>query len=319
KGKCQHYFIEDVNILDQYDYDFLDFIHEILINIAIPDQQHQTNLKGEKLCRYLNFIDLTPEMVDKFDQLQTNYFSSRSQIYIPKKYDGLLQTTFIDLYTVELDMDNWWDNIRQLLHIDTNVNDNNEDFDIDGLSVADICGSLIFVSNVLQVGYSVIEDMIHDNHILEYLFKNKKYLIKYAINVGNRWMYDRHILSLKQQLFTKFYLTMDSPLNGKMFSHKYQTRHNDKFHIRISQNEICVQFTKDQIVDHYWIQILTDTVADILFLIGCGYSSSKFALYDKLLIKNTKSKRKRLVNVFEFFQRIYNATRVEDEICSTKL
>ncbi|CAF1126123.1 unnamed protein product [Didymodactylos carnosus] len=135
----------------------------------------------------------------------------------------------------------------------------------------------------------VIKRMISDDsNFMEYLAKKRTRLMKFGIDYSAKWFTEQSINNMKSSIFTEIMLGAqppdeDRPLFDKLF-HSGPTLNSKRhlcetYNLRINPDERHI-FSKEQVLNDYWLVQVPDITCYVLTVIACGYTNVRFILGD---------------------------------------
>ncbi|CAF2618205.1 unnamed protein product [Rotaria sp. Silwood2] len=291
-GICEHYFIENINLFEQCNQTYLDMMCNRLEN---PINNRNESLTKEFYYHFSQFtpddtlyrlIQATNEMINEFHQIQLTHFDRMTSVYIPSKFDPLLNQLFYQLYRVETD-DQWWTKWKNyFLDLQMTTNDRNyeNEFDLCGISINDIYFVLQDFAYDIQQEWNNIDYLLMNNTLTRFIYYNQSSTVNYAIQLCSKMLYDRNIYflrgySLTQILFNGSFATniddqkkiIQTMIKACFLKESRQIQEHSLIHINETEQ---ASFSKEQLIEEYWLQVLPHIIMDLHELADMGFSNS---------------------------------------------
>ncbi|CAF1574873.1 unnamed protein product, partial [Didymodactylos carnosus] len=289
-GICEHYFIKNVNLLDQCDQTFLDTLcnqlENPIANNTLMDNDHYHFCDFTPNDAVFSVIKPTGEMFDEFHQLQSTYFDTTSSLYRAGQFDPLLNQMFYRLHSIEPNDQYWTTWMNMFLNLATNNENEQKQFDISGVSINDIYCVIQDLAFDLQRNWCSIDYLLTNNTITRFIYSNQNSTISYAFKICGKMIYDRNVYFLRDYSLTQ--ILFNGSFSTTTIEHIHsvlkpcflkETRHiQDSCLININENE-QVSYLKDDLINEYWLQVFPYIILDIhgLMTFGLSNSSSLFS------------------------------------------
>ncbi|CAF1231642.1 unnamed protein product [Didymodactylos carnosus] len=312
--RCPHYFDEQTNLLEEYDFSFLDRVYEVLARLKIPEKHSvvQAQKVPSMSSMMLEFVKQTPEIVEEFNELQIHWFYNRSQLYVPQKYSWALNHTFCHLYYCDAETNDWLRMMKRIMLMDANDAYHNDDIDIEGICVEDICDAVEHLNFTVVNHWSLIKQIMSDNDGMRYLFSLRRSLLTYTINIGNRWVYARFANNMKTATLAKILLNgHGTHLPDKLFNSGPMNTTGcvkDMYLLHVDldgEQHVC---SRQQVLDQFWLDNFAPQISDFIYLICCGYANAKFVIGDRstdaITVQSCFGRISRAVRLIRGFQKM---------------
>ncbi|CAF0727983.1 unnamed protein product [Didymodactylos carnosus] len=292
-GLCQHYFIDQINILASYNSDLLKqasrpLSNDVDIEFLFSYDVHYPAVE--------NVIRFSPEMVQKYRQFQMNNFDEQTNIYIPKTYDSSLEHLYRDWLAIEENDENWWDKWNDII-----LRDSAEPAaDLRFLTLSDIVSIVFFFTCDLRQRWSVIKYMMfEDDTMKEFIINNRQSFVNYAIRLSERWIYDSVLTQLRDdphyQIIQRNTAHLVPPNVMAYFGNDEQNPIN---FLLVPEENLSLRI--DIVLDDYWRTYLPNLIEYMLLLTAAGYFILKFMFAIDQNYQQTNPIRARFLPLIKF-------------------